>query len=209
MPRRNRRTRRSPSRDRLLASDRRQLLDHGGDERGLPRRRRWWPPLRTEWPTSTAGPPRWRDQGEQVDGDVGAAAGGPVDAGLAAAAQVDRGHPVAGRHQLGDHGAIGLAAVAHAVREHDHQAGPRHLVGDRPAVDGQVLGHGNPQMQPTKLAKAILVGQTCQGETGIRDVRRGSRARPGSNARAAVGGQAHEGAQAACGAGVTCPVLRQ
>ncbi len=81
------------------------------------------------------------DHREQITGDGGAAPVRPAGAGLAAAAQVDRGDAVARRHERRNHRAVRGAAVAHAVRENDQRAGPRHLVSDRAAVDGKVFGH--------------------------------------------------------------------
>jgi hypothetical protein len=81
-------------------------------------------------------------EGQQVAGDRRARVGGPSDAGFAAAAEVDRGHAVAGRDERGGDEAERLAAVAHAVSEHDERAGAGDVVGEGAFVEGEELGHG-------------------------------------------------------------------
>ena len=98
-------------------------LDDAGDQLGGVAAAIVTAPPAMEWPTSTAGPPRCRTRATQVAGDSGAGVGGPADAGLAAAAQVERGDPVPGADRAGSQEAVGLAAVAHAVGEHDQRAG--------------------------------------------------------------------------------------
>ena len=98
-------------------------------------------PPENDWPTRTAGPPRWRMSCQQIAGGIGAGVRGPARARLPVSAQVDVRHPVTRGHQLRGQEAVGVTAVAHPVGQHDQRASTGHVVGDPPARDVHELGH--------------------------------------------------------------------
>ena len=98
------------------------------------------PPL-IDWPTITAGPPSCTDEGDEVAGDVRTAVAVPAEVGVAAAAEVDARHPVAGGDEARDDEAVGVPAVADAVGEHDEGALAGDVVGELAGADGELSGH--------------------------------------------------------------------
>jgi len=79
--------------------------------------------------------------GDQVSCDVGAAVAVPAEAGVAASADVDVGDPVAGGGQGRGEEAVGVPAVADAVREDHERTLAGHVVDNGALTDAQVFDH--------------------------------------------------------------------